>query len=524
MESSLLEKELELEQLHEKILLLQNSLANEQKKVKEEESNRKSDAESFLTLQREAQQLLSRVGILEKEKCAMTDTILRQERLLKAEEEKFNQEIAGELTRLREKVGALEGENFSKTSSLAELNSTLESIRDRFRDLLGQKNDLEETFMSANNELTRYRKQVDERQENLVASDNARIELERDLIALSEHLDIEKKLRHEEVGALEEKNKTLQQLKDQATTAENEIESSRSDPPVLEIEMSAHLSSVKDAFKIQAAVLKDVKLSESMLETLINEVMNLAAQSESEMLELSSVLGTVDDLLLNPSSLLASLDLAGLDSSECYFGEVRSRLEALAALAYTKSVELNNRQNQLTQWRSNRAESPVIPVTPPSSKQLKRTLFDLEDVNASIDITPVITDGAREVRDKVAGARLLCCVLENNNKIKLASAFRKWSCAAGVINASANASRKETAAELAHELEITREKLMALKSHLKTGRGGKQKPRLRRILERLDGNVLNRGDSRNSKTKTNDMVPVNMDHTSTEMNNYSFNL
>ena len=503
VESSLLEKELESEQLHEKILLLQNSLANEQKKVKEGESNRESDTENFLTLKRECQQLSSRVEIMDQEKCAMSDTISRQERRLRTEEEKFNQEIAGELTRLREKVGTLEGENFAKTSSLAELNSTLESIRDRFRDLLGQKNDLEERFAIANNELTRYQKQVDERQENLVASDNARIDLERDLSALRTE---------------------LQHFKDRGTTAENKIESSRSDPSVLDNEMSAHLSSVKDAFNIQAAVLEDVKLSESMLETLINEVMNLAAQSESEMLELSSVLGTVDDLLLNPSSLLASLDLAGLDSSECYFGEVRSRLEALAALAYTTSVELNTRQNQLTQWRSNRAESPVIPATPPSSKQLNRSLFDLEEVNDSSDITPVITDGAKEVRDKFAGARLLSCVLENNNKKKLASAFRKWSCAAGVINASANASRIGTAAELAHELKITREKLMALKTHLKTGRGGKQKPRLRRILERLDGNVLNRANSRNSKTNTNDYVPVNMDHTSREMNNYSFEL
>lgn len=321
----------------------------------------------------------------------------------------------------------------------------------------------------------------------------------------------------------------LRELKDQHATAESDMLPVGSDPPVVEDDVSGHLSSVKDAFHMQAAVLEDVKLSETMLESLINEVMKLATQSELEMLELSSVLGTADDLLLNPSSILDSLDLAGVDSSEFYFREVRSRLEDLAALAYTTSVELSKRKTQFTQWKSNRAESPSIPVTPPCSKQLNRTIFESEDSEcsgeSSGDFTPVITDGAKEVRDKLAGARLLCCILENHNKMEVASAFRKWTCAVGAINASSNASsHQETAVELAHELEITREKLMALKSHLKAGRGGKEKPRLRRILERLDGNALNQANNLNSKPNKNNMVHAKLNRNSARPNECSFEL
>ena len=513
MESLLLESEAKVKEHYRTSHSLQNNLANEQKKVKEEESNRKSDAEKFSTLRRE---LSLRLEILEREKNAMAETISRQEGRLRSGEEKFNQEIALEISRLREKAGKLEAENFTKTASLAESNSNLESIRDRFRDLLSEKNDLEEMLRGEND--ARFAIQEKSRQD--LIRHNERKDL---VLQLQAETDKLRKTLLDNEESMSAMKRELQQWKDRPISIQKIVNSSSSDPPVLENDMSSQLSSVKDAFKIQAAMLEDVKLSESMLETLIKEVTNLATQSESEMLELSSVLGTADDLLLNPSSLLTSLDLAGLASPECYFKEVRSRLEDLAALAYTTSVELNNRQNQLKQWMSNRAESPVLPATPPCSKQLKRNLFDEKDINS--DITPVITDGSKEVRDKVAGARLLSCILENNNKIKLASAFRKWTCAAGALNANSNASsHKETAVELAHELEITREKLMALKSHLKTGRAGKQKPRLRRILERLDGNATNQGDSLISKTYTSDMVPTNTDHTSTSRNDYSFEL
>ena len=444
MESSLVEKEAKLKELYGSTQLLQDTIAHKDTMVKEQESKRKADAEQFSILRRE---LSSKLEILENEKRAMSDTISRQEARLCSEEEKFNGEIAVELSRLREKAGKLEADNFAKESSVAQLNSTLESIRSRFRDLLGEKDELEAKLEVANNDFSVLQEKVN-----------------------------------------------------------------GSGSHVSESELSEQLSSVKDAFKIQSAILEDVKLSESMLETLINEVMNQAIQSESELLELSSVLGTMEDLLFNPSKLLASLDLSGLGSSEFYFREVRSRLEDLAAVSYTTSVELNNRQNQLKQWTSNRAEIPALPATPIGSKQLKRTLFD------DSDVTPVITDASKEVNDKLAGARLLCCIMENNNKKKLASAFRKWTCAASALNANSTASgHKETAAALAHELEITREKLMTLKSHMKSSRVGKQKPRLRRILERLDGNGTNQGDDMSASL-------LNTDHASGMSNDYSFEL
>jgi hypothetical protein len=215
----------------------------------------------------------------------------------------------------------------------------------------------------------------------------------------------------------------------------------------------------------------------------------LSTQAEGDLLELSSSIGTMDDLLLNPSSLISSLALEGLDSSKSYFDEVRSRLEDMASLAYTTGLELKRRQKQLSHWSSNRAEFPAIPVTPPpSSKQMKKVLFNLNDVESSTDNNNINASTAsqdtKEFRNKVAGARLLFCVMEKRNRTELASSFRKWSKSVGAINASA--SQKVTAAELARELEITREKLIVLKSNLK-GKGiQRKKPKLRRILERIE--------------------------------------
>jgi len=441
--------------------------------------------------------------------------------------ERASEESAAELLALREKVKNLESENFDKTSSLSDLSMALESIRDRLKNVIVEKNNIEERLIHANNELCRHRHVAEKRREHIVESDI----IEGESVARTQMVT-EKEFHHEECERLKSAGRNPNILESVeisrnihiggATTSEIPL---KSESPVSEDEMSAHLVSVKKAFNIQAAVLDDVKLSESMLDTLMHEVMDLAAQSESEMLELSSALGTIDDLIINPSRILASLDLAGVNSSQSYFNEVRSRLEDLAAIAYKTSVELNSRQVQLTQWRLNRAESPYIPVTPPFSRQITRSLFDTKDLNCSRDITPVITDGSREVRDKVAGARLLCCVLENNDKIKLASAFRKWTCAAGAINASVNASsHKETAVELAHELEITREKLLVLKNHFKNGKGGKQKPRLRRILERLDGNVMKHDENMNPKIKPGNSISKTMNHTASSINECSFEL
>ncbi|VEU37301.1 unnamed protein product [Pseudo-nitzschia multistriata] len=493
LEDSLSQKSFEVEQLQERTLFLENSLKNSEKKINEKESARKSEARKYSNLQREMDCLSTKLETLEKEKYALSETISIQQKQLHVKEEKFNLEIANELTRLREKVSILEVESSTKSKSLADIGSALESMRIRFGNLTDEKNELDEKFGSTNVELRQCRELLEDKEKHLIASNAMREAIGRDFENLIHQLGEEKNTRLKEVGVLKNKNANLEatnltlcesveDARKKTAALEKELQHVndhcvRSDPPVIEGAKSDHVSSVKDAFFKQAAVLEDVKISEKMLEDLIKEVMNLASKSESELLELSSTLGTVDDLFLNPSNLLASLDLAGMDSSENYFAEVRSRLEDLAALAYTTSVELNDRQNRLMQWKAKRSESPSLPKT---------------HVESTCDVTAVVTDAAKEVRDKVAGARLLCCVLENNNKMEVASAFRKWTCAAGIMTASSNA--KETAAELAHELHVTREKIMVLKRHMKGTRAGKQKPKLRRILERIDTNARHHDD------------------------------
>jgi hypothetical protein len=92
-------------------------------------------------------------------------------------------------------------------------------------------------------------------------------------------------------------------------------------------------------------------------------------------------------------------------------------------------------------------------------------------------------------RNKTAGARLLCNVLERRSKLSKAAAFRKWSCNVSAMKATSN--QKHDAAALAQQLDITREKLIVLKSHLNKGRRSevgeeRRKPRLRRLLDRLE--------------------------------------
>lgn len=244
---------------------------------------------------------------------------------------------------------------------------------------------------------------------------------------------------------------------------------------------SDHLASVKSAFHQQKAFIQDLKLSESVLTNFMQEVMGVANQAEKEILELSGRLTAVEDIYLSPSNLLASLDLAGLGSSKGYVDDVRARLEDMASLAYTTSRELKVREREFLKWQANRIREPPIPITPPS-KPTKLLKVDASKAT-NMDRDDVMYRG-------IAGARLLCCILDKRSKAELASAFRKWSCCVGAMKASS--SHKETAVALAQQLEITREKLIILKSHLK-GKKSNGKPRLRRILERLD-NSSNRSN------------------------------
>jgi len=96
---------------------------------------------------------------------------------------------------------------------------------------------------------------------------------------------------------------------------------------------------------------------------------------------------------------------------------------------------------------------------------------------------------SKAAASQIAGARLLCMTLEKRNKLDASSAFRKWSCTVGVVKAIS--SQKSTAAALAQQLEITREKLIVLRSHLKRGKqpqtaDDRNQPRLRRLLDRMD--------------------------------------
>lgn len=247
-----------------------------------------------------------------------------------------------------------------------------------------------------------------------------------------------------------------------------------------------HLSCVKAAFRHQKEVVSDMQLSETVLTDFMDEVMSLAQGAEKEALVLSAKLAEVEDLQLNPSKLISSLDLAGLDSSIGYIEDVRTRLDEMASTAYTTCKELKTRQEEFLEWKSNRSDAPATPVTPPPpAKPSQRVLFDTDRVD-NIQNTMM----ARQ--SQMAGARLLRNVLEKRSKSELATAFRKWSCCVCAGNASCT--HKETAVALAQQLKITREKLVVLKSHLKekkryVGVGEEEKrrkPRLRRILERLD--------------------------------------
>lgn len=86
---------------------------------------------------------------------------------------------------------------------------------------------------------------------------------------------------------------------------------------------------------------------------------------------------------------------------------------------------------------------------------------------------------------RMMGARLLSLVVEHRTRIGVAGAFRKWSCANNAMKATSKLHR--TSNELSHQLHCTREKLLALKSHIKANsiHVKESKPRLRVVLKPL---------------------------------------
>jgi nucleoprotein TPR len=386
--------------------------------------------------------------------------------------------LDGELADSRDKLYTSETKLLSMMEEVEHARKTIQSLESE-TEILGsyrsscKKNEqeLERRALQARQQETRI-VDLEESLENLqrecFKADNEIEEKTAEIAALVEEV----KDRDCEITKLQEQIAALTKTTEGLTQELEEL--SKIHDRGLSEDMANHVYAVKDAFRKQTEVLDDLKLSENVLSNFMNEVMRLASKAESEALELSSTLNSVEDLLIRPSSCLASLDLAGIGAANEYIEEVRTRLEDMAALAYDTSVELKVRQSEFHQWKSSRQAPPSIPITPPP-KPLKRILFsnDASTRGTSVDIQS----------NKIAGARLMSCVMENRSKMELASAFRKWSCCAGAMSASC--SHKETAVALAQQLDQTREKLQILKSHLK---GKQQKPRLRRILDRLDSN------------------------------------
>jgi len=514
---SLSTKDNELTKLHQASLELKDRLEIVTKQANEHEVIRKDEAE--------------RTAILEEERNTMAETISKNDGLLA----EYSSSLESERSRFNV---LLSQKNESFSAAITERNRCQESLDKRQNDFAAaisekeglenqrrqlaidyeisqhEVNDIQKRFCQAEGMNKILRDNADDARKTIIELEkihHTRTIVQEELQRLQtqcdgkEHhiLQLEDEIRSLREDLVEEpmteSERDLQNLKDQVVNREcrianlamlvqltaslpgpksNDEQTVRYDSPVFDDVMSDHLNSVKDAFQKQKLVLDDVKLSEMVLQNFMDEAMELSTQAEAEMLELSSSIGTVNDLLLNPSRLLASLDLAGLDSSKSYFDEVRSRLEDMASLAYTTGLELKNRKKELLHWRSNRTESPEIPVTPPSSKHMKNVIFDVNDLEPRTDNTPITTNDI--LRNKVAGARLLCCVMEKRNRTDLASTLRKWTALTYLTNACS--SHKETAIKLAHQLEITREKLLVLKSNLK----GQRKPKLRRILEQLE--------------------------------------
>ncbi|CAJ1935428.1 unnamed protein product [Cylindrotheca closterium] len=83
---------------------------------------------------------------------------------------------------------------------------------------------------------------------------------------------------------------------------------------------------------------------------------------------------------------------------------------------------------------------------------------------------------------RMMGARLLSRVVEQKTRMGVAGAFRKWSCANNAMKATSQLHK--TSKELSQQLHCTREKLLVLKSHIKSAsiQQKDSEPRLRKVL------------------------------------------
>ena len=92
-------------------------------------------------------------------------------------------------------------------------------------------------------------------------------------------------------------------------------------------------------------------------------------------------------------------------------------------------------------------------------------------------LTPPVFSKTNAGSSQIAGARMLCMALEKQSRELKSSSFRKWFYNASTMKVISG--QKITASALAQQLEITREKLVVLKSHLQKGRhvqGGQSEP------------------------------------------------
>jgi hypothetical protein len=109
-------------------------------------------------------------------------------------------------------------------------------------------------------------------------------------------------------------------------------------------------------------------------------------------------------------------------------------------------------------------------------ERLGRTSSEQETAEAELAALRQVGDSNRtgeinsesQIAATLAVGRLIAKTLKHRNIQTKATCFRRWACSTSAMQAVAQ--QNYVAAELAHQLENTREKLVILKSHLKKSR------------------------------------------------------